>query len=128
MSINSKISYLLTGLWNTVFGYTLSLVLYNSLHSFIHILAISLITNVICISMSFVTYKIFVFKTKDNWLLEYIRCYIIYGLISLVSAVIIWISVGFLKSPFWIAQALLIPIMILFSYIGHKKFTFNTTG
>jgi putative flippase GtrA len=128
MSIKSKISYLLTGLWNTVFGYTFSLVLYNSLHSFMHILLISLIANVICISMSFITYKIFVFKTKENWLREYIRCYIIYGIISLVSVVILWISVDFFKTPFWIAQGLLIPIMILFSYIGHKKFTFNVTG
>ena len=128
MSISSKISYLLAGLWNTVFGYTLSLVLYSLLRSYLHILAISLIANIISISISFITYKIFVFKSKGNWLQEYIRCYIVYGMISLVTMVILWISVDFIKTPFWIAQGLLMPIMILFSYIWHKKFTFNMTG
>ena len=128
MNISSNFSFLLAGLWNTVFGYTLSLGLYSLLHSHFHILAISLIANILSISMSFITYKIFVFKSKGNWLQEYIRCYIVYGIITLVSMVILWISVDFIKTPFWIAQALLIPIMILFSYIGHKKFTFNMVG
>ena len=128
MNISSKIFFLLVGLWNTIFGYSLSLVLYSLLHSYLHILAISLIANILSISMSFITYKIFVFKSKGNWLKEYIRCYIVYGMISLVSMGILWILVDFIKIPFWIAQGLLIPIMILFSYIGHKKFTFNMTG
>lgn len=123
-----KVRFFIAGSWNTVFGYSLSLVLYSLLNSYLHILAISLIANILSISMSFITYKIFVFKLKGNWLKEYIRCYIVYGMISLISMSILWISVDFIKIPFWISQGLLIPIMILFSYIGHKKFTFNMTG
>lgn len=127
MSINSKISYLLAGVWNTVFSYTLSIVLYNLLHFNLHILVISLIVNVLSISMSFMTYKIFVFKTKGNWLNEYIRCYVVYGMVTLVSMIMLWVAVDFIKIPFWIAQGLLIPIIFLFSYTGHKKFTFKIT-
>jgi putative flippase GtrA len=75
--------------------------------------------------MSFLTYKFFVFRTKNNWLKEYLRSYIIYGGVALISLCILWLAVDFLKMPFWIAQALVMSVGVLSSYIGHDRFTFK---
>ena len=71
--------YLLAGGWNTVFGYATSVGLYALLADMLHITLIAGIASIVSITMSFLTYKIFVFKTSGNWLIEYGRSYLVYG-------------------------------------------------
>jgi putative flippase GtrA len=120
-----ELRYVLAGIWNTLFGYFTSLLIYDSFHVFLHILFIGLMANIINISMSFLTYKFFVFRTKNHWLKEYLRSYIIYGGVALISLSILWFAVDYLKMPFWIAQALVMSLGVLISYIGHDRFTFK---
>ena len=117
--------FLLAGVWNTLFGYFSSLIIYNYYHNLLHILLIGVMVNILNISMSFFTYKYFVFKTKKNWAQEYLRSYVIYGGVALVSLCILWFAVDYLKLPFWIAQALTMLIGVFISYIGHDRFTFK---
>ena len=58
--------FLLAGVWNTLFGYFSSLIIYNYYHNLLHILLIGVMVNILNISMSFFTYKYFVFKTKKK--------------------------------------------------------------
>jgi putative flippase GtrA len=81
--------------------------------------------NILNISMSFFTYKYFVFKTKKNWLQEYLKSYIVYGGAALISLCMLWLTVDYLKIPFWIAQALVMLLGVSISYIGHNRFTFK---
>jgi putative flippase GtrA len=122
---NKQFIFFVVGGWNTVFGYFSALLIYHFTHSFLHILLIGIITNILSISMSFFTFKYFVFKTTENWLREYFRSYIVYGVISLIGISIIWIAVDYLTMKFWIAQGLSIPITIILSYLGHNQFTFK---
>ena len=117
--------YILAGVWNTLFGYFTSLLIYDYYHNFLHILFIGLIANILNISMSFLTYKFFVFRTKNYWLKEYLRSYIIYGGVALVSLCMLWFAVDYLNMPFWIVQALVMSLGVLISYIGHDRFTFK---
>jgi len=121
-----QLRYLVAGGWNTIFGYFLALFIYHYLHDFLHILVIGIITNILNISMSFFTYKYFVFRTKTHWLREYFRSYIIYGGIALISICILWLSVDCLKIHFWIAQGIAMIIGVIMSYRGHDRFTFKT--
>jgi putative flippase GtrA len=120
-----ELRYILAGTWNTIFGYFTSLLIYDSFHVFLHILFIGLMANILNISMSFLTYKFFVFRTKNHWLNEYLRFYIIYGGVALISLCILWFAVDYLKIPFWIAQALVTSLGVLILYIGHDRFTFK---
>jgi putative flippase GtrA len=122
---NKKFIFFVCGGWNTVFGYFSALLIYHFTHSFLHILLIGIITNILSISMSFFTFKFFVFKTTGHWLREYFRSYIVYGVISLIGILILWVGVDYLKMKFWIAQGLIIPITIVLSYLGHNRFTFK---
>jgi putative flippase GtrA len=125
---NKKISYLIVGGLNTVFGYECSFLLYYSLFDILHIVIISIIGSVIAISFSFCTYKIMVFRTKGRWLREYARCYVVYGLSSALSILAIWLMVEAARIPFWLAQALTMSVVVVFSYIGHSRYTFSSSS
>lgn len=110
---------------NTVFGYTLSLLFYYRLHQDLSLVYILIITNIVSISISFLNYKIFVFKTPGNWIKEYLRCYLVYGFIAIISSILTWILVERISINFWIAQALTIITITISSYILHNKYTFK---
>lgn len=120
-----KLRYLLGGGWNTLFGYAVSLGLYTLLSSSVHIIGIAIIANFVAISMSFLTYKLFVFQTNGNWIREYLRSYLVYGNTAIVGIIMLWLLVDFLATPFWIAQGLIILITVVVSYFGHARFTFR---
>ena len=120
-----SLRYLLAGGWNTVFGYGISVALYTALSHKLHVVVIAVIANILAITMSFLTYKIFVFKTTGNWLNEYGRSYLVYGSMALLSIVLLWALVDYLGVDIWYAQALVIILTVGVSYLGHKFFTFR---
>jgi putative flippase GtrA len=115
----------MVGAWNTVFSYLIGLFLYELFSPSLHILIIGLMICFLSITMSFSMYKIFVFKTNNSWLKEYLRSFVVYGTAAIFNVLLLWIFVDFIKLHFWIAQGIITPIAIFFSYLGHKKFTFN---
>ena len=122
---HKPLRFLLAGGWNTVFGYGVSVGLYTLLAGKLHITLIAAVANIIAITMSFLTYKLFVFKTPGNWLLEYGRSYIVYGGMAIFGIILIWIFVDILGWWIWYAQALVILVTVGASYLGHKLFTFK---
>jgi len=122
---SSKARYLIAGGWNTFFGYGVGVGLYNALSPAVHVLIIGAIANVLSISMSFLTYKLFVFRTKGGWLREYVRTYIVYGGASLLGILLLWLLVDGCGLKIWLAQAGVIVFTVVVSYTGHSRFTFR---
>ncbi|MFZ0686368.1 MAG: GtrA family protein [Terriglobales bacterium] len=127
--------YLLVGTWNTLFGYG-SFAFFTAIlgpmipHSYI---AASVISSLLNISVSFLGYKWFVFKTKGNYLREWVRCVgvysggILFGVLALpVVVALIRRNTRFDTQAPYIAGALLTAFMVLYSFVGHKKFSFRT--
>ncbi len=75
--------------------------------------------------MAFFLYKLLVFKTKNNWLNEYLRCYLTYSIGFILNIFIIWILVDKAGINIWISQACLIPTSAMLSYLLHDRFTFG---
>lgn len=125
MKFDEKTRYLIAGIWNSVFGYGIGLMIYESFYLRFHIVIISVIANILAITVAFLTYKLFVFKTKGNWLVEYLKCYLVYGGSAAVGALLIWLFVDFFKWPFWISQAIVMGIAIASSYFLHRIYTFT---
>ena len=117
--------FLFIGGLNTLFGYSFSLIFYYTLQSIFPTLLILIINSCVAISFSFVTLKLYVFRTKGNWLAEYLRSYLVYGSTTLISILFTLILVDYFQLHFWIVQLFLLFIVVCFSYIGHKKFTFR---
>ena len=98
---SKQFKYLIVGGCNTVVGYFTGIFLYFFLISKIDIVFISIISSIFSISFSFFTYKIFVFKTNGNWFKEYIKCYMVYGGISIINVFIIWLFVDIFNINIW---------------------------
>ncbi len=121
---NDKIRYLIAGCWNTAFGYCVGVGLYSLLSPLLNTILIAILANFVAISMSFLTYKLFVFRTKGNWLLEYLRSYLTYGATAVLGIFLFWFFIEVLKVNIWIAQVILISITIIISYFINKYLIF----
>jgi putative flippase GtrA len=119
------LTYLLAAGLNTICGYSLGVGLYLLLSETFHITVIAAISNFFAISVSFLTYKLFVFKTTGDWALEYFRSFILYGAMALFGILILWLFVDLFRIKIWWAQAFVISITALMSYFGHTHFTFR---
>jgi putative flippase GtrA len=120
-----KIRYLIIGGWNTVFGYGVFVALYFWFTESIHYLAILSISYILSITNAYIGYKLFVFRTKGNFLREYFRFYIVYGASFLFNLAALPLFVEVLNLNMYVAQAIVTIITILGSYVLHKNFSFR---
>ena len=125
--------YLIVGGFNTLFGYScfalLTMLMTPHLpHAYILAGVLSSLSN---ITVSFLNYKWFIFKTKGNYLREWMRCIVIYSGGMLVGAFLLPACVFLLRhvtpihaSAPYLAAAILTAVNVVASFIGHKKFSF----
>ena len=117
--------YLLVGGWNTVFGYASGVFLYTKFSDQWPFALIGIMANGLAISMSFVTYKLFVFRTRGRWIQEYFKSYLVYGFSGILGIGLMWLLVRHFDVPIWLAQALVMVLTIAGTYFGHSKVTFK---
>ena len=133
-SLHQFIRYILVGGFNTVFGYgifallnwlTRGLGTYNYLYA-------AILANLIAITVAFLGYKWFVFRTRGNYLVEYIRCFGVYGSSALIGLAGLSILVPIIRRNLhdpeqapYLAAALLTVVTMAFSFFGHKNFSFR---
>ena len=120
-----KIDFLLVGGWNTLFGYVVFLALYYLFADKIHYLIIFIVSNILSITNAYIGYKLFVFKTKGNYLQEYLRFYVVYGGAILLNLILLPITVEYFRFSPPIAQGGLMFLNVAFSFVGHKRFSFS---
>lgn len=125
--------YLVVGVVNTLFGYStyagLTLVLTPHVR-YAYIVA-SVLSGLVNITFSFLTYKWFIFKTRGNYLREWARCVLVYsGTIAVSTALLPVVVLGLrhwtpaqASAPYW-AGALLMGVTVVGGFLGHKNFSF----
>jgi putative flippase GtrA len=133
------VRYLLVGVWNTVFAYLLYsgfVFLYGRFlpHRYLPLTVViaSVCAKPIGITMSFLCYKHFVFRTHGNYLREWLRCFAVYGigmlpeLIALPVITNIFLRFALTHRPApYLAGAIITVFTATLSYFGHKKFSFR---
>lgn len=128
--------YLLTGGFNTLFGYgtfALFTALLAPLGRQSYIVAV-IPSTLINITVSFLGYKWFVFKTKGNYLREWCRCVGVYSGSMALSMALLPVFVFVIRHRFgyetqapYIAGALLGVLTVIISFFGHKHISFRQT-
>lgn len=99
--------------------------------------AASIVTTPLNITVAYLNYKLFVFRTRGRWLQEWARAFGVYG----VSNIIGWLALGVVTkliewmlhgraplgkgTPGYIAMVAMTSITTAVSYIGHRKVTFG---
>jgi len=142
------VRYIIVGTWNTAFGYGMFayftfLFTKRSVHGYIYASALS---NMIGITVAFFGYKLFVFRTKGNYLKEYARCVMVYGsaaipgifLLPIVKNAIVYATpaahnvfliaghtINLQKLSPYLAGAAITGCTIIYSFFGHRKFSFK---
>lgn len=144
------IRFLLVGVWNTIFAYALFA---TFVAMYVHLLPhrwlvftadfASVTAKPLGITMAFLCYKHFVFRTKGNYLKEWMRCFAVYGVGTLPELVALpLITKFFLSFPLapvdrffllfhvqhaapYLAGIVVAVFTAMYSYFAHKKFSFK---
>ena len=123
---NSKpLRFLVIGGWNTAFAYISLAILYYLLSDKIHYMIIIGFSGIINITNAYICHKFFVFKTRGNYLKEYLRYYVIYSVPIGIGLVFFPFCIEILKMNFYVTQALLTFLTVIISYFGHKHVSFR---
>ena len=88
-------------------------------------MVLAVLVNIAAITNAFLCYKLFVFRTKGNWLKEYLKCYIVYGGGTLAGMGLLYILVSLFKLNPVFANFLSTAVVVVASYFGHKYFSFG---
>lgn len=133
-TLSQFVRYVLVGGFNTLFGYgvfALLTWLFRGLGRFSYMYA-AVLTNVVAITVAFLGYKWFVFRTKGNYLAEWIRCFGVYGGNALLGLAALPILTELLRHHLarpetapYLGAALLTVLGVAVSFVGHKKITFR---
>jgi putative flippase GtrA len=131
--------YLCVGVFNTAFGYgTFALALFLLNHSvpqrylYLTVIAASLISTPINITVAYFGYKIFVFKTRGNHLREWLKAFGVYGVGMLPGLLALSALTRLLQSLLpnkhyagYLAGGIVTGFTTIISFLGHKKITFK---
>lgn len=123
-----KLKFLTIGGWNTLFGYLIFIAFYYFLNKIIHYLILLVVSYIVSITNAYLSYKFFVFKTKGNYIREYLRFYLVYGVAFLVNIALMPIFVEFIGVNPIIAQGIILFFTVSIGYIGHKNYSFNVSA
>lgn len=128
------VRYLLVGGFNAVFGYGLFALLnwsFTGLGTYSYMYA-AIVANLIAITVAFLGYKWFVFRTRGNYLIEWIRCMGVYSSSMFIGWAGLAILVPILRHRLsrpgqapYLAAAAMMMVTVLFSFLGHKNISFR---
>jgi putative flippase GtrA len=123
---NRPLRFLISGGWNTAFAYLSLAALYYFLSEKIHYMAIIVFSAVLNITQAYIVHKFFVFKTRGNYLREYLRYYVVYAVPTGLGLIIFPFCIEVLRMNFYLVQVLLTFTSVVISYFGHKRISFKT--
>lgn len=123
--LNDKVRYLLIGGYNTVIGYGVFAALWIFWGESLHYIGVLAISHVISVTNAFFAYRILVFRKKGDAWGDFVKFNMVYlgtfGFSLLALPVLIE---GVNLHPL-VAQALLVIVTVVASYILHRRFSFK---
>ncbi len=133
------IRFLAVGGFNTLFAYGLFLAAVHMFHTLMPTRPLALIVDLaqilakpVAITVAFLGYKHFVFRTHGNYFKEWLKCVVVYGvstpfelvILPLATTFFTWFAITHGKAP---ALAGIVNSVCIasYSYFAHKKFSFK---
>ena len=122
---NFNLIYIFIGVCNTIIGYLVGVVSFLFFYDFIGVLGVSFISNVVSISISYLNFKFFLFKTSGNFLKEYFKSYLNYGVSFILSTILLWFLIEKVKLNIYLSQLIIMPLVVIMNYVGNRFFVFK---
>lgn len=133
-SFRQFVKYVAVGGFNTAFGYGVFALLnwlLTGLGSYSYMYA-AVPATLIAVTVAFLAYKWFVFQTRGNYLIEWVRCIGVYGSSMVITLVGLPILVPILRAHLanpneapYIGMAIMTVVTVIFSFFGHKNISFR---
>jgi len=123
-----RIRFLVVGGINTVFGYAVFALLYVTGGHVIGYLGSLYISYVVGVSLAFVLHRRVTFRaheTGGNPVLDFLRFSSVYVVSLVVNTIGLPLLVEFGHLPALVAQAIMVVVTTVISYVGHKYFSFR---
>ena len=129
----TKVRFVLIGLWNTLFGYLLFVgldYLFDLFFSprYVAYMSAAVLANMIAILNAYIFHKFVTFRSPLRGLAiipELVRFFSMYLFSFFLSLVLLPVFVELFHLDPKIAGALLVPITAIISYLGHSRFSFR---
>jgi putative flippase GtrA len=129
----TKIKFVIVGIWNTVFGYLVFVGL-DILFAFIFskrymvYMSAAVLANILAIINAYIFHKYVTFRSPvrgKGIIIEFVRFFSTYLFIMMLGLILLPLFVEILGIDPKISGALLIPITTIISYFGHSRFSFD---
>ena len=121
-----KVRFLLAGVLNTLVGLATFPIFYFTLSGYaLHYLVVLCISQAVCIPFAFATNKFLVFRTKGNYVREFIKFLTFHLSYFAANLVALPLMVNLFAMNPVIAQSLFAIMVIVSSYFWHSRITFT---
>ena len=117
--------FLIIGGWNFLFSYVFFAGLFWFLRETVNEFIIISISTVVGITHSFICHRFFTYRSKGSWVKEYFRFYVVYSGQMTLNILLFGLLVRYMQFNPYITQACISITLIIFSYYGHKYFSFK---
>jgi putative flippase GtrA len=116
--------FVIVGGYNTAFGYAVFAAV-HLLFPDLHYLFVLLIAHVLSVLNAFVAYRLLVFKVRGNIGRDLLRFWSVYLAALAINAATLPVLVDAFGLDVLVAQAMVVFVTALLSYVGHKHFSFR---
>lgn len=121
------------GIWNTIFGYLVFVgldYLFNLIFTprYVAYMSAAVLANILAIINAYIFHKFVTFQSPLRGLAiipEFVRFFSMYLFSFFLGLVLLPVFVELFHLDPKIAGALLIPVTIIISYLGHSRFSFR---
>jgi len=125
---DQRVAFLVVGGINTVFGYLCFAVFLVTVGQRSHYLAALACAHVVSVLFAFVLYRFVVFRVRGHVLADLWRFETVYLAALAVNFVLLPVLVEFAHLPVLLAQALIVLVTSLMSWMGHKHYSFRRSS
>ena len=128
--VGRPIRFVIVGGWDTLFGVLTYAGLYYSTKPAgapraAHYLMVLIVSNVLAVSQAYLCYKYLVFKTDGNFVREFLRFSMVYAVTFAFNLLALPALVTFVGMAPVAAQAVIVAVSAVASYVGHSRVSFN---
>jgi putative flippase GtrA len=120
-----RMRFIAVGIYNTAFGYACFAALYLAVGRAVPLFVVQVLAHVLSVANAFVAHRRFTFRSRSEWLPEFLRFNVSYlgalgfGLVALP------LLVGRARMPPLVAAALVTVATVAVSYVLHRRFSFR---
>lgn len=123
--LNEKFRYLLIGVYNTFVGYSVFSALWLLWGQSLNYVVILAISHVIAVTNAFFGYRILVFCKKGGGWGDFVRFNMVYLGAFVFNVLALPILIEGVKCHPLVAQALVVIVTVVASYLLHRRFSFR---